>query len=198
MARKGSTIPRTAQVPMAIALIVVFAGVLFWRFAQKAEPTVEASGRLEEISSVQLAELKSLIDRAELGTPSRVMDLSRRQPLKRDPFVRAEVFSPGSHRITAEGSPVVGEAGDTISSRAISRQEFLDSAMLSSVFVMGNRSVVILNDQYLHLGDKVGGFVVERIFEDRIVLEDPLGLETLWVGKLSRGEDERPAEEANS
>lgn len=195
MARKGSTIPRTAQVPMAIALIVVFTGVLFWRFAPKAEPTVEASGRLEEISSVQLAELKSLIDRAELGTPSRVMDLSRRQPLKRDPFVRAEVFSSGLHHVPAAGNPV---AGDAISSRAISRQEFLDSAMLSSVFVMGNRSVVILNDQYLHLGDKVGGFVVERIFEDRIVLEDPLGLETLWVGKLSRGEDERPAEEANS
>ena len=91
----------------------------------------------------------------------------------------------------------MGEYGDPRSSQAIFRQEFLANAMLSSVFVMGNRSVVILNNQYLHLGDKVNGFIIKRIFEDRIILEDPLGLETLWVGELSRGKDEGSAEEAN-
>ena len=200
MAKRGTTIPQSAQVPMAIALIVVFAAVLVWRFALRAEPTVEAAGHSEEtsiVSMIQIAELKSLIDRVEQASSGRDADSSEWPPLKRDPFMRAKTFSSELHRNTAVGYPVTGEYADARSSRGISRQEFLENATLSGVFVMGSQSVVILDNQYLHLGDKVGGFVVTWIFEDRIILEDSLGLETLWVGDPSRKKLEGFAEEAS-
>ena len=196
MAKRGSTIPQNAQVPMAIALIVVFAAVLFWRFALRAERTVEAAGQSDEasiVSTIQEAELKSLIERVELGMPGRDVDPWEWEPLKRDPFVPANAFSSELHRNTALGYPIAGEYGDAISSR----QEFLENAALSGVFVMGSQSVVILNKRYLHLGDEVGGFVVTWIFDDRIILEDSLGLETLRVGEPYREKLEELVEEAS-
>ena len=188
MAKRGTTIPRNAQVPMAVALVVLFAAVLLWRFAPRTVQMVEAAGHSAEpsiVSTIQIAELKSLIDRVELSSSGRDADSSEWQPLKRDPFMRAKTFSSELHRNTAVGYPVTGEYADARSSRGISRQEFLENATLSGVFVMGSQSVVILDNQYLHLGDKVGGFVVTWIFEDRIILEDSLGLETLYVGDPS-------------
>ena len=200
MARKGSKIPQNAQVPMAIALIVVFAGVLLWRFAPRAAQTVEAAGQSEEtsiVSMIQVAELNSLIDRVEQGSSGRDADSSEWQPLKRDPFMRVKAFSSGLLHNTLAGALVVGEGDGGRNSRGIIRQEFLDSATLSGVFVMGSQSVVILNNQYLHLGDRVGGFVVKRIFEDRIILEDSLGLEILQVGDPYREKLEGFVEEAS-
>lgn len=201
MAKRGTTIPRSAQLPMAIALIVVFAAVLFWRFAPRAERTVEAVSQSEEtsiVSMIQVAELESLINSVEQGSSGRDADSSKWQPLKRDPFMREIAFSPGLPHYTAAGVLVAGEDGDIRRSRAIFRQEFLESAMLSSVFVIGNRSLVILNNQYLHLGDRINGFVVKRIFKDRIILEDSLGLESLRVGDPYREKLEGFAEEASS
>ena len=179
---KGGTIPAKAQIPLAGVLIVVFAAILFWPSDKKREKAVEAVLQVSvetPSAKLQRAELLSLIDQLAEDSDADAADTSSHAPLHRDPFAPTSALFPNLAEENFENATRAGV--DELSERGVVRKQFLADIVLSAVFSMGDESVAVIDDNYVRVGDRVGGFTIRSIQGDSIVLEDKLGHVTLQI-----------------
>lgn len=182
MARpKRSTIPPKVQVPLAGMLIVLFGAILFWPSGKKREADVEAALLVNtDVSSAQIqrAELLSLIEQIEEASITLSDDDTTIDALSRDPFVPTAAIFP-----SLTGTSLAATRGglDAPSEGRVVRKQFLADMTLSAVITMGNQAVAAVGEEYVRVGDELGGFTIREIHNDHIILEDELGTERLQI-----------------
>ena len=194
--KRQSVVPAKVQLPLTGLLIVVFGVVLFWRFApgkESAAIAIVEKGISTLVSFSEIEDLESLIEAVEQNALIGDSKSESGSRLERDPFVKARAFSPGPTQETGEGieSELISEEGGE---KVVNRSEFLEEASLTAVITMGNRSVAVLDGQYLRIGNTIAGLTVTEIAEDHIVLKDELGSEVVRLEELWRNANKESGE----
>ncbi len=174
MSERKSLIPPNAQVPLALLLGILFAGLLYWRFAPDGD---KESRKVVVVSQANysLEEVRGLIEdvRRDDFSPSELE--STAETLDDDPFLWDAL---------APVEPVVAlpEEPDTAEEDALEeRNERLAELQLSGTMFIGRKGFAIINGQHLRTGDKIAGFTLNHINERTAVLVDEYGAEELEI-----------------
>jgi hypothetical protein len=154
------------KIYLAVVLSIVLLVVLYFRYGHKKPTHTAASARSKpgvvtrlDVPQIQLPNLK--------GTQQ-----SKPATKASKPFITRDIFRP------LKGLPLKGEA-----KRNRQKTPKLTAPLkLKGTIIGGENSVAVINDQFVHAGDRIGGYRVVRIGEKKVLLDsgdDQIALEIL-------------------
>lgn len=196
MAAGKSVVPAKLQIPMAIVLGLLLVCIVVVRFGgrKQATPavTVKEKTNVTAEETITIEDLRQALTDLPRTTTSRVGPRDGPPPLVRNPFVLADSESAedGTTSAASEGGSEEGESAPVVSEGetdkpstpaepAEDRSVRLARLSLSATSLTKNSAVALINGRYVREGDVIEGFVVKKIHERKVLLEDQVGIETV-------------------
>ncbi len=169
---------------MAIALSVVFALILYWRFAPsdtEVSPMV-SSGAEETPLRFYAEDLRVILDQLEsvnVGNSAEAPEVG----FVNNPFATQDdairlIYRGETSETTVIREPNPSNAGEPLNSSQPtpdSRQRRLQSLNLTATFLSRDGSVAMINGRIVGPGESIFGFRVKSIQETGVTLEDAGG-----------------------
>jgi hypothetical protein len=197
MPSKKSLIPPKFQIPAAVVLGAVFVLNTLWRlgvFAGTDAPGVPVTqvAVAEVISTpsaapeVSLGELRSMLAVLDEDDGMQMARAPHAPRLMRNPFVwDLDARATSDPDTRAKRSPGQAE-------RMAERKAFFDTVNFAGTCIIDDSAVAIVDGDFLRTGDTLGGFEIERVRAQELVLRDAIGTEVLTM----TAPDQRPNEDA--
>lgn len=166
-----SIIPPGKQIPVMIVSAIIFAIILWWRFAPQKSVSVSPLALVPVSTSAgdsgPVTELNAmLIGLASLDEP-RANWPEWRAEVARDPF-----HWPGAD---PETTPEPGAEAESVSGPK--RNEL----SLRGVLMDSRGGLALINGKYVREGDSVEGCLVRSVGETSVMIEDISGIRTLYL-----------------
>lgn len=184
---KKSLIPANAQVPVAIVLAILFTLLLWWRFAPKKEAeettTVMISSGETEVE-VSLDELQTILAEIQAGRIKHASRGTSVPTLLKNPFERLEKVPMPDPLLEIENESDPRNDERLLEIRQREHDQQLATMALTATGITGKSAIALINGKYFKVGDMVEGFVVKKIREREVTIEDQLGTEIIRMPEV--------------
>lgn len=172
--KSKSIIPQNLQVPVMIVSAILFAIILWWRFApasNNAASVPEAEVALVASNPGAMEELNAVIGRIRVIERPTLNQVRNDQVLDEDPFHwSGEAVSESTpERVTFSPESTPG------------RQEL----ELTGVLLDSRGGLALINGRYVRTGERVDGCTVRAIGETSVSIEDATGLRQLYLPEVT-------------
>lgn len=193
MLGERSVVPAKVQIPLAVVLAIFFAIVLYARFGpkEKAAPApVEEAQEATIDYRASLTDLQLLVASLQpLRNQVMAKTLRDRPPIKVDPFAPAR--PPEDTTDSGTEDPAAPIAVDVIPGpppvdiALESRFQRLSALQLKAIVVSEGQAIALINNGLFQAGQRISGFIVDKVGEGSVELSDEYGTEYLYLPEAS-------------